>query len=269
MLNRFAMLIVSTVLLVYASAVGVLYFSQRSLLYFPDPTFHSAATLGVDGFRDVRIRTADGETIVGLHKPADPGRPSVLYLHGNAGRMPHLVERMRRLGGDGRGVLVVAYRGFSGSTGSPTEEGLAEDARAAFDFLESEGGDRIVLYGESLGTGVAVRLATERRIAGLVLDAPFTSTAAVAASLYPWAPVSTLMKDRFPSDERIGRVSAPLLVIHGDADGVVPFRFGEALFRLAPGTKRFVRIPGNGHAGNLEAAWSDVSAFIEAAAKGF
>lgn len=251
---------------VYAALVTLLYVGQRELLFLPDPTFHGAATLDLPGFRDVVIDTADGERLVALYRPADPGRASVLYFHGNGGSMPKLAPRLRALAAEGFGVLAPAYRGYSGSTGAPTEEGLAEDARAAFDWLAREAsGATVVVYGESLGSGVSVRLATERAFAALVLDAPYTAVTDVAAERFPWVPVRWLMKDRFASDTRIAGISRPVLIIHGDADGTVPFRFGERLFGLAREPKRFIRIPGGSHTGNLEAAWDDIRAFVAGA----
>ena len=142
----------------------------------------------------------------------------------------------------------MCYRGYGGSTGTPTEDGLIRDAAAAYDFARARyPAKRIVLFGESLGTAVAVALAAGHEIGALILDAPFTSAADVGAAAYPFAPVRWLMKDKFRSDERIGRVSAPLLVLHGEADRIVPIRFAEQLFALAREPKRMVRFPQGGH----------------------
>lgn len=251
----------------YVATVGALYIGQRSMVFFPNPAFHAAADLNLPGYRDVAIDTGDGERLVGLYRPACRGRPTILYFHGNRGSMPRLARRLRALAGEGFGVLATAYRGYSGSTGSPTEEGLAEDARAAFDWLaRTAPGATVVVYGESLGTGVAVRLATERAFSALVLDAPYTSLPDIAAERFPWVPVHWLMKDRFPSASRIAGIGRPLLIVHGDADRTVPFRYGERLYALARDPKRFIGIPGGNHVDNMEVAWDEVRAFIAGAA---
>ncbi len=143
---------------------------------------------------------------------------------------------------NGVGVIALSYRGYGGSTGTPTETGLHRDAEAAYAFAVAHyKPDRIVLWGHSLGTGVAVKLASEKPVAKLILEAPYSSTADVAVMRFPFAPVRLLMKDQFHSDQWIGAVKAPILVMHGARDGVVPIRFGKRLFALAHEPKRFIR----------------------------
>ncbi|HYF53357.1 MAG TPA: alpha/beta hydrolase [Salinarimonas sp.] len=248
----------------YLAIVGALYLGQRKLL-FPAWTSRpaSAAEASLEGVRDVALATADGERLAAWWTPPRPGRAVIVYFHGNGGGLMERRDRVRALTRDGRGLLMVSYRGYGGSTGSPSEEGFALDARAAHDWVA--GGyeaERIVLYGESIGAGVAVRLASERAVGGLVLDAPFTSALDVARSLYAWVPVALLMRDPFLSAARIGAVRAPVLVLHGEGDRVIPFAMGERLFALAPEPKRFVRLPG-GHEGNLEAGIEAVRAFLD------
>ena len=237
----------------YAALVGVLALNQRALLY-PRSTGRAAVSAaGLAGFADVTIATADGERIVAWWKPPEPGRATLLYFHGNGGSLLNRRDRARLLTADGRGLLLVSYRGYSGSTGSPTEEGLREDARAAYAWLaERVEPRRIVLYGESLGSAVAVHLAAERPVGGVILDAPFTSATDVARLHYWYAPVDLLLFDRHRSVEAIGGLKAPLLVLHGDRDGIVPIDLGERLFDAAPEPKRFVRLPGVDHVSTLE-----------------
>ena len=189
----------------------------------------------------------------GRTKAAEAGRALIVYFHGNGGSLWNRRARANLLTGDGRGLLMVSYRGYSGSTGSPSEAGLHLDAEAAYRWLGSYSPDRLVLYGESLGTGVAVRLATEKPVAGLILDAPYTSTADVARGRFPFLPIALLMRDQFRSVDRIARVHVPLLVMHGDRDGIIPIALSEALFKLANDPKRFVRLPGVDHVSVLEA----------------
>jgi fermentation-respiration switch protein FrsA (DUF1100 family) len=253
-------------ILVYALLVLALFLAQRSLQYPVQTRQATAAEAGLAGFRDIALATPDGERLVAWWKPPQPGRTLVLYLHGNASSLWGLRERMRALGATGRGVLVVAYRGYSGSTGSPTEEGLRHDARTAYEWARNGyEPSRIVLYGESLGSAVAVRLATERPVGGVILDGAFTSAAAVARLAYWYVPVSWLMRDQFRSVDLIGGLKAPLLALHGDADATIPLRFGEELFAAAPAPKQFVRLPGAGHGAVLESGGAAaVEAFLAA-----
>ncbi len=242
-------------LVLYLGVLGLLFFSQRSLLYpgagrdGPLP----AAEAGLTGFQDVALTTADGERLVAWWKPPQPGKTLVVYFHGNGGSLRNRRARAEALTQGGRGLLLVSYRGYSGSTGSPSEEGLRVDARAAYDWVaRSYEPRRIALYGESLGTGVAVRLAAERPVGGLILDAPYTSAADVASATYWFVPVAWLMLDQFRSIDVIAQVKAPILVMHGDRDRIIPFAFGERLYAAAPEPKRFLRLSGIGHTRVLE-----------------
>jgi hypothetical protein len=250
----------------YALAVGALFFAQRSLLYPGSGQVTNAAQAGLAGIvEDVVLATPDGERLVAWWKPPEIGRAVVIYFHGNGGSLWNRRDRARALAATGRGLLMVSYRGYSGSTGTPSEEGLRIDARTAYDFVAKPyEPSRIVLYGESLGTGVAVRLAAEREVGGLILDAPYTSTAAVAAARFPFVPVSLLMRDQYRSAEIIGNVKAPILIMHGTADRVIPFAFGEELHAAAPEPKRFVRFEGQGHTTLLEqGGLAEVDAFLK------
>lgn len=232
----------------YAGVLALMYVFQRALMYFPDPVRVAPAQAGLPQAEEVTLTSSDGEKLIVWHMPPRGEKPVVIYFQGNAEGLPARVERFTWLTADGTGLLALNYRGYGGSTGKPTEQGLIRDAEAAYAFARARNpAKRIVLFGESLGTGVAVALGSTHEIGALILDAPFTSTADVGAAVYPFAPVRWFMNDTFHSDERIGRVSAPLLVLHGDADRIVPIRFGEALFALAREPKRFVRFPGGGH----------------------
>jgi fermentation-respiration switch protein FrsA (DUF1100 family) len=148
---------------------------------------------------------------------------------------------------------MISYRGYSGSTGTPAETGLHTDARTANDWItRSYDAVRVVAYGESLRAGVAVRLASEQPLGGLTFDAPYTSTADVASLTYWYVPVSWLMLDQFRSLDIIPKVKAPILIMHGTDDCIIPFAFGERLYAAAPEPKRLIRIEGGNHARNLE-----------------
>jgi fermentation-respiration switch protein FrsA (DUF1100 family) len=224
------------VLGVYAGIVGGMYFLQRSLMYFPSQDLGTPAANGVPELEVVRLRTDDGLDLVAWYKPpAEADGVVVVYFHGNGGHIGHRAAKTRGFTRAGHGLLLVSYRGYGGNPGKPTEAGLFADARAAYAFLSEKGvaPGRIAIVGESLGSGAAVYLATEREIGALMLEAPFTSAGDVGQRAYPILPVKLLIKDPFDSLSRIGRVTAPLLVVHGERDEVVPVALGRHLFEAA------------------------------------
>ncbi len=251
-LMRIGLGLVTIVVLGYVALVGAIYWQQRRFLFPATRIDVTAAQAGLEGFADVAIGTPDGERLQGWWKPPMPGRALILYFHGNGGSLWNRRERARLVSRDGRGLLMVSYRGYGASTGDPSEDGLRVDAAAAYAWLARYAPARIVLYGESLGTGVAVRLAGDMPVGGLVLDAPYTSTADVAQTLFRYVPVALLMRDQFRSIDRIGRVRVPLLVMHGSRDGVIPIAQGRALYAAANEPKRFLELPDVDHVGVLE-----------------
>jgi uncharacterized protein len=240
--------VVPLLLVGYVVGLVLLYVFQRSLLYLPQRRPISPAAAGFPEAEAVTLETSDGEQVIAWHVPARPGYPLVIYFHGNAETIANRVDRHRALIATGAGLLAVSYRGYMGSTGRPTESGLLHDADAAYAFAASRyPAETIVLWGHSLGSGVAVALASTRPVAKLVLEAPFTSTADVARRMFPLVPVRRLMHDQFRSDQRVGAVTASILVLHGARDIVVPVGLGERLYQLAREPKRFVRYPQGGH----------------------
>jgi fermentation-respiration switch protein FrsA (DUF1100 family) len=236
----------------YLGLVALMYFAQRVLMYFPDPARTAPADAGFPQAREVTLQSADGTELVVWQVPPKVGKPVVIYFHGNGGSLQHRVPRFLPLVEDGTGLVALSYRGYGGSKGSPSEDGLIADGQAAYDFARKQFPDaKLVLWGESLGTGVAVAIAAANEVAALVLEAPYTSTADIAFAAYPFIPVRLLMKDQFPSDQRIGQVKAPLLLLHGAQDRIIPISYGERLFALANEPKQFVRFP-NGEHENLD-----------------
>lgn len=232
----------------YVAALAFLYVTQRHMLYLPPQIVRTAPAAAGFPAEEHVLDTADGEKVIVWHVPAQAGKRLILYFHGNGDVLALRVPRLRALFADGTGLVALSYRGYAGSTGSPTEAGLFADAAAAYDFAAARyAPDRIVVWGFSLGTGPAVAVAADRPIGKLILEAPYTSTADVAASVLPFMPVRLLMKDQFRSDERIGKVTVPLLVMHGERDPGISIRFGERLYALANEPKRFVRFPLGGH----------------------
>jgi fermentation-respiration switch protein FrsA (DUF1100 family) len=226
--------------------LGRIWAQQRRLIYFPSPGPVPPADDILFHGRDVVLETDDGIRLGAWYFPA--GRSAVLVCNGNGGdrwmRAP-LAAALNRLG---HSVLLFDYRGYGGNPGSPTEHGLAADARAAQAWLAAQSDvDRIAYFGESLGAAVAIGLALQRRPAALVLRSPFTSLPDVAAVHYPWLPVRRLLLDRYPSIDRMASLSAPLLVIAGDRDEIVPESLSRRLFDAAAEPKRYVVIRGAGH----------------------
>ena len=227
--------LLGTALAAYGGMTGALYLGQRRLLYHPNPTRPALGDLALLGVREVSLTTSDGLALFAWYLPPGTGRPVLVYFHGNGGHIGYRTERLRRLAREGYGVLLVEYRGYAGNPGTPSETGLYADGAAALDFIAAMGisPDLIVLWGESLGSGIAVELATRRTVAAVILEAPFTSVAAAAQHHYRLIPAALLVRDRFDSLSRVGRLGAPLLILHGERDRIVPVGHGRALLEAA------------------------------------
>jgi fermentation-respiration switch protein FrsA (DUF1100 family) len=251
------------VLIGYLGGVAVLYFLQRQFL-FPIPAIGrtSPEAAGFPQAEEHVLNTADGEKVIVWYVPAKLGRPVVVFLPGNADLLAGRVSRFRGITSDGTGLVALSYRGYAGSSGKPSEQGLLLDAAAAYAFGTARySPDQIVAWGFSLGTGVAVALAADHPVGKLILEAPYTSIVDVASSIWPFraAPLRWLMRDQFRSDERITRVTVPVLFMHGEDDQAISIKLGERLFALAHEPKQFARFDEGGHDnlddyGALEAA---------------
>jgi hypothetical protein len=235
-------------LCLYVALATVIYFVQRSLMYFPDTAHVLPAAAGLPEAEEVPLTAADGVRIAAWHVAPRDGKPVILYFHGNGGALRFRVERFHRLVADGIGLVALEYRGYGGFGGGPSEPGLIADGEAAYRFAAARyPAQQLVLWGESLGSGVAIAIAAERPVGRVILEAPFTSAVAVGARHYWYLPVSLLMKDQFHSDTRIGKVTAPVMIMHGVHDRVVPYAMGEQLFDLANQPKHFARFLDGGH----------------------
>lgn len=250
----------------YVIVVVAAWLGQRHLMYVPDRARVAPDAAGLANVREHVLRASDGECILSWRADGDPGRPTILYLHGNAGNLASRADRFQRYQSRGFALLMMSWRGYSGSSGNPTEANNVADARLAYDTLRAQGvrSEDIVVYGESLGSGVAIQLAAERPVAALVLDAPYTSIIDVALLTYPYLPVRPLLIDRYESDRHIARVKAPVLVLHGERDAVIPVHMGRAIHRMSPEPKKLALFPQGGHidlddygAVDVVAAWID------------
>jgi fermentation-respiration switch protein FrsA (DUF1100 family) len=243
-------IVVSVVVVAYAAIAGLMFVFQRKLIYLPDRAASSPAAAGVPEMRPVEYRAPGDLALTGwFAAPAHRNAPVLVYFHGNAGSIADRSDKVRPFLDRGFGVLLAGYRGYGGNPGRPSETGLLDDGRAALDYLGAAGieAGRTVLYGESLGSGVAVALAAERPMAALILEAPFTSIVDVASSAYPWLPVRLAMIDRFNSLARIKSVNAPILILHGERDTTVPVRLGRRLLDHAGEPKKGVFFPEASH----------------------
>jgi fermentation-respiration switch protein FrsA (DUF1100 family) len=234
---------------IYLLIGGAGYLAQRKLMYFPDRARVSPASVGLATVEERVLKTPDGEQVIAWYGKPQPGQPTLLYFHGNGGSLSIRAERIRRFMAEGWGVYMMTYRGYGGSTGSPTEVHNVADARLAYGALVHEGvaPKSIIAYGESLGTNIAVRIAAEREVGGLILDAPYTSIVDVAAGAYPFLPVRYFLTDRYETARYMASVKVPLLILHGERDGVIPVAMGKDLYRLANQPKRIALFPQGGH----------------------
>ena len=235
----------------YAVLTGGVFLFQRALLYPGGREKPDFANAGVPDLREVVTETADGLHLTHWYRPPTDGdAPVLVVFHGNAGHLGDRVPKLAELLRAGYGMLLAGYRGYGANPGSPTEDDLTADARILLDWLADEGvpAERTVVYGESLGTGIAVKMAAERPAAAVILEAPYTSIADLAQMHYWYLPARWLLLDRWESIARVGRVGAPLLILHGKRDRTVPLRYGQRLFDAAADPKEILILDDAGHA---------------------
>ncbi|KTD22748.1 Bem46 protein [Legionella lansingensis] len=225
----------------------ILYFFQRNLLYFPAKEMPSREAFQAEDMQLVHIKTQDGLTLYSWYKAALPHKPTLLYFHGNAGHIGYRMSLVRQFLLAGFGVFLLEYRGYGGNEGQPSELGLYQDGEAALRFLQQQGipPSRLVLYGESLGTGVVTHLATQFRVCAVVLQSPYTSMSKLARYHYPWVFIPPW--DKFDSLARISKIKSPLLILHGTHDAIVPHQQALLLFQRANDPKELISLPGRGH----------------------
>ncbi len=249
-----------TALVVYLCIVGAAWALQRKLLYFPSPQRVQPADAGLPGVTERVLQTNDGQQIITWVGQPRMGFPTILYFHGNGGDLSGRASRIATYLQQGYGMTMMSYRGFSGSTGNPSEKANIADALLAFDTLVAGGTkpSNIIVYGESLGSGVATQVAAARPVGGIILDAPYTSTVDVGAQAYWFLPVRLLMADRYETIRHIKNVTAPLLIVHGDRDAVIPVAMGHAVHAAAVSPKEIATFPKAGHDNHSEHGSYDV-----------
>ena len=266
--------ILITAVTVYAVILLLVFLFQARLVYFPEVERALVATpraVGLD-FEEVRL-AADGATLHGWWVPAKAARSAVLVLHGNAGNISHRLEYLTMFNRLGYATLIIDYRGYGKSSGTPSEDGTYRDGEAAWRHLvearKLEPQD-IVLFGESLGGGVATWLALQHPPRALVLASTFTSVPDLGAQVYPWLPVRWLARIEYGNRARIGQIAAPVLIAHSRNDDIIPFSHGQALFAAANAPKQFLEMRGGHNDGFIfmREEWvHEVGAFLERAEK--
>jgi pimeloyl-ACP methyl ester carboxylesterase len=255
---------------VYAVICVAVYFGHRVYMYFPDPTRVAPAEAGLDGVEEVEIAATDGTTLVAWLAAAKGHKSTILYFHGNAANAANRASKIERMREIGFGVFYLNNRGYGGSGGRPTEENNVADAVAAYDHLTGLGvpADSIVAYGESIGSGQAVRLAAARSVAAVVLEAPLTSTVDIAQGSYFWLPLGLLIADKYDNERNIRSVTAPVLILHGEQDAVIPVEMGLRVYHAANEPKR-IEVFSHGTHDDLfdHGAWEKTRAFLASLGK--
>ena len=223
------------IFVIYFSILVILYFYQRNLLYHPNENNYSGDKISVD-IKKVKILTSDNIELLGwYHEKNLKDYKTLIFFHGNAGSLENRIHKLNHFKEMKINFLIIAWRGFSGNDGKPTEQGLYLDGSSAIDWLKKKGIDEksLILYGESLGTGVATHLAQKKSYAGVILETPFTSMIDAAKTFYPYIPVNLLLKDKFENYKKIKNINSPILVMHGEADQIVPFSMGKKIYEIA------------------------------------
>ena len=228
-----------TIFAIYFLVLVFLYFYQRNLLYHPNENNYSGDKISVD-IEKVKIQTSDNIELLGwYHEKNLKDYKTLVYFHGNAGSLENRIHKLNHFQDMNINFLIIAWRGFNGNKGKPSERGLYVDGKSAIDWLIKKGVDEknLILYGESLGTGVATHLAQNKNYAGVILETPFTSMVDAAKNFYPYIPINWLLKDKFENFKKVKNINTPILVMHGEVDQIVPFSMGKKIYEIANNPK--------------------------------
>ena len=233
--KNFLLQIIIAISLIYFIILVSIYFFQHNLLYHPNENNYLGDSLEVD-IEQVQIKTSDNISLLGwFHKKDLKNFKTIVYFHGNAGTLKNRIHKLNHFKDMNVNFLIISWRGFSGNLGKPSEKGLYIDGNSAIEWLENKGlsEKNIILYGESLGTGVATHIAQNKKFGGLILETPFTSMVDVAKKFYPYIPVGLLLKDKYENNKKFKNINIPILVMHGEADNIVPFWMGKKIYEIA------------------------------------
>ena len=232
---KYMFTLVTIVIACYLLVVIFVFFYQRNLLYHPFENNYNTEEANFS-YEEIFIPTSDGKKLKAwFHKKNLKKKKTLLFFHGNAGNLTNRIYKLNLIKNLDINFLIVAYRGFSGNEGKPTEEGLYQDARDTLSWLNQQEIEdkQIVIYGESLGTGVSAEVAQNKKFAGIILESPFTSMVEAGKHYYFYLPVSLLLKDRYETIKKLKNIKIPILVMHGERDKIVPFHMGLEVFSEA------------------------------------
>ena len=238
MVQKFSVLLlklISIIFIFYLLILAIIFFFKRNLLYHPSENNYYGDELIVSVDK-VKIKSQDNiELLAWYHKKNIEGIKTILFLHGNAGSLENRIHKINNFKNMNFNFLILSWRGFSGNKGNPTEQGLYKDAKSAVSWLKNKGlkTEDIILYGESLGTGVVVEIAQNNNFSGIILESPFTSMIDAAKNKYPFFPIRFLLKDKYESDKKIKNIKSPILIMHGEVDEIVPFWMGKKMYDIA------------------------------------
>ena len=243
-MNKFFYISLLLGLITYLIVLTYIYLFQRNLLYHPSVNGYQEDKINFD-YKEIFIQNKEGIKLKAwLHEKDLINKKTIIFFHGNAGNLKNRNYKLNELSKLDINFLIIAYRGFSSNRGKPSENGFYEDARSALDFLKTKGvkEKNLILYGESLGTAVAIETAQNKDLAGIILESPFTSMVELAQKYYPYLPVKFLLKDKYETIKKLPKINSPLLVLHGRLDDIVPFSMGKKLFDKAnePKFKYFI-----------------------------
>tara|TARA_B100001057_G_scaffold493400_1_gene587747 strand:- start:1460 stop:2278 length:819 start_codon:yes stop_codon:yes gene_type:complete len=234
-LSNYIILFLQIIFIVYFLILIYLYFFQRNLLYHPNENNYSNDQLFVKVDK-VSITTKDEINLLGWFHQKDIKKfKTLLFFHGNAGSLENRIHKLNHFQDMDINFLIISWRGFSGNNGKPSEKGLYEDGESALKWLYNKGIKEkdIIIYGESLGTGVATHLSQNKNFAGIILETPFTSMSDAAKTFYPYIPINLLLKDKFENKKKIQNINSPILIMHGEVDQIVPFAMGKKMYEIA------------------------------------
>tara|TARA_B110000261_G_scaffold88211_1_gene100675 strand:+ start:2448 stop:3290 length:843 start_codon:yes stop_codon:yes gene_type:complete len=233
--RNFILELVIGILGIYVLLLLLLFIFQRNLMYHPEENNYFGDKLKVD-IEKVKITTSDNINLLGwFHKKNLEKFKTIVYFHGNAGKLENRTHKLNHFKDMNVNFLIISWRGFSGNDGKPFEEGLYDDGNSAIEWLKNTGlvEQDIIIYGESLGTGIAIEIAQNKNFAGLILETPFTSMTEAAKNFYPYIPVNLLLKDKYQNNQKIKNINIPVLIMHGEADQIVPFWMGKKIYEIA------------------------------------
>jgi uncharacterized protein len=232
---KYLTIILLSFLIIYFLIIILTYIFQRNLLYHPNENNYLNDQLLL-AIKKVKIKTGNNIDLLSWYHNKDINSyKTILFLHGNAGTLENRIHKINHFKDINVNLLIISWRGFSKNQGKPNEQGLYEDARSAIEWLRSKGikESDIIIYGESLGTGVASEIAQHKNFAGVILESPFTSMIELGKEKYPFLPVKFLLKDTYESNKKIKNIKAPVLVMHGKVDDIVPFHMGKKIYEMA------------------------------------